>query len=284
MAGPLGHVTGWGRGRSKLVNVMIFGVAPVCLVAIIVAAFALSGSGKPVTASQTSFHAGATASAAAQDATTPTAGPSASAATGQASKNPGKDSSMPDGKASAKTSTSSNPASMPKPTSAAKKPAPSPSHPSPTSTKVVPTDLGPPNFDGYCQSIGQGTATTTVNTAYGWHCSANPALILDVEGACAFSYGLNTSQVINVTTDYASSGSWECWRTNGILGELDIADYCTEAGLGAATLTAQDAGGWSCADEATINTVAACQFMYHNSNAFSRFAAWADPYSWQCWD
>jgi hypothetical protein len=171
-----------------------------------------------------------------------------------------------------------NPGPKPKPKpKSAQKPKPKPAGP------VTPYNLGIPNFAGYCGHIGQGSAVTTANNAYGWHCSLNPALILSVRDACGWSYGLNASKVINVTTNYNSADSWQCWRTNGILGQLDFTRYCTAAGLGAAKLTAYNAYGWSCTGAPTIDTLAACQLVFHNSNAFARFAVFADPYSWQCW-
>ncbi len=163
------------------------------------------------------------------------------------------------------------------------KPTSSP-HPKPEPAgPVTPHNLGAPNFGGYCQHIGQGSAVTTADNAYGWHCSANPALILPVQGACAWTYGLSASKVINVTTNYYSPGSWQCWRTNGILGQLNFSAYCVDAGLGSAKLTAGNAYGWACTGQPSINEQAACQFLFRDSFAFARFAVFADPYSWQCW-
>jgi hypothetical protein len=148
---------------------------------------------------------------------------------------------------------------------------------------VTPYNLGAPNFDGYCQHIGLGTAVVTANNAYGWHCTGNTGLVVSVQDACAWSYGLAASKVINVTTDYNSADSWQCWRINRDLGQLDVASYCTAAGLGAAVLKVSNADGWYCGAQ-PVDFQAGCQLMYHSSDAIARFAVFADPYSWQCWD
>ena len=61
--------------------------------------------------------------------------------------------------------------------------------------------------------------------------------------------------------------------------------YCVAAGLGTSKLIASNAYGWRCAgSSAPIDTTAACDTVYHVGDAISRFAVFADPYTWQCWD
>jgi len=148
---------------------------------------------------------------------------------------------------------------------------------------VTPHNLGAPNFGGYCAHLGLGTAVVKANNAYGWHCTGNTGLVVSVQDACAWTYGLATSKVINVTTDYNSADSWQCWRINRDLGQLDVASYCTAAGLGAAVLKVSNADGWYCGAQ-PADFQAGCQLLYHSSDAIARFAVFADPYSWQCWD
>lgn len=270
----------WGSGRSKLINATLFGFAPLALVGIVAAAFVLSSSGKGEAASHTGFQAGAAVSAGSQPqrvASTASSAPTPSGSKGK-SKHPGQRSSTPQVTASAKSGTGAK---------SGQKSKPKPSHKpksTPSSGRVTPANLGLPNFDGYCHRIGQGTAVTTANNAYGWHCSANPALTISVQGACASTYGLSASKVIGVSTNYYSANAWQCWRTNGILGQLSFTAYCPAAGLGTAKLAASNAYGWSCTGAPTVDPMAACQFVYHRSTAFARFAVFADPYSWQCWD
>jgi hypothetical protein len=242
----------------------------------------LSSSGRGQAATHTGFQAGAGPTGAQQPqgvASTTATGSSSSPSHGKA--HPGKRSSTPGGNnpsaqpTTGGSTTSHKSGAKPKPKS---HPKPKPAGP------VTPHNLGAPNFDGYCQHIGWGSAVTTANNAYGWHCSANPSLVFSMQGACAWTYGLSLGKVINVSTDYYSTTSWQCWRTNGVLGQLDIATYCTEAGLGSAKLAARNADGWSCTGQGPVDTNAACQLVFHNGNAFSRFAVFADPYSWQCWD
>jgi hypothetical protein len=278
-AGRRGVTGGLGghSGRSRLLNITLFGIAPLALAGIVAIAFVLSSSGKGQAATHTAFKAGAAPSAAQQApqgiASTTAPAPSAS------HRNTHK----------GKTTAGSNPSTQPVigiPATGGKSGSKSKpkSHPKPKPAgPVTPHNLGAPNFDGYCQHIGWGSAVTTANNAYGWHCSANPSLVFSMQGACAWTYGQSLSKVINVSTDYYSTTSWQCWQTNGVIGQLNIATYCTQAGLGAAKLNARNAYGWTCGN-AGIDTNAACQLVFHNGNAFSRFAVFADPYSWQCWD
>jgi len=273
---PVGRVVTWGSGRSKLLNAAIFGVAPLALAGIVAAAFVLSSAGRGQAAAQTGFHAGPGASVAGQPqgAGSTSAGapsPSQGHPSGQHKpKSKGKGASiMPTIGAKA-------PSSHPKP-----RPKSSPK-PKPKPAAVTPHNLGVPNIAGYCQHIGMGTAVTTANNAYGWHCSLNTALTLSIQNACGWTFGLSAGAVINVSTDFNSLNSWQCWRTNGILGQLNLTAYCTAAGLGAAKLSVANAYGWSCAGTG-IDTNAACQLLYHNNSAFSRFAVFSNPYSWQCW-
>jgi len=263
---------------------MLFAVAPLALAGIVAIAFVLS-SGRGEAATHTGFQAGAAPSAARQQQ------PQGAGSTKAAAPSPSHPNAH-SGKHSSRTPGGSNQLTLPATggsvtghKSGAKPKPKAGQHPQPKPAgPVTPHNLGAPNFDGYCQHIGWGSAVTTANNAYGWHCSANPSLVLSIQGACAWTYGLSLSKVIDVSTDYYVPASWQCWRTNGVLGQLNIATYCTEAGLGSAKLTARNAYGWSCAGQAAIDTNAACQLVFHNGNAFSRFAVFADPYSWQCWN
>lgn len=278
----VGRLATWGSGRSKLLNAAIFGVAPLALAGIVTAAFVLSSAGKGQAAAQAGFHAGPAASVAGHpQGTGSTAAAQPSPSQGNPANQHGKKS---------KTAVSSDETVAPKAPSASgshaaqsKSSAKPKTKPKPKPALVTPHNLGLPNFSGYCQHIGHGTAVTTANNAFGWHCSANAALPISIQNACAWTYGLSASKVIDVTTDYHSLTSWQCWRTSGILGQLSIASYCTAAGLGAATLNTANAYGWTCG-KTGIDTNAACQLVYHNSNSFARFAVFANPYSWQCWD
>jgi hypothetical protein len=273
----------WGSGRSKLVNAALFGFAPLALVGIVALAFVLSSSGKGEAAAHTGFQAGAAVSAGQQSpgagsASSGAPAPSASKGNGHSGKRPAAQSGKLPSKSASAPKSGQTPGPKPKSSHRPKPKSGPPPGP------VTPFNLGKPNFDGYCAHIGWGTAITTASNAYGWHCSLNPSLVLSVRGACAWTYNLSASMVIHVSTDYYSPDSWQCWRTNGLLGQLNISAYCVNAGLGAAKLNAANAYGWICTGAGAINPDAACQFVYHRSTAFARFAVFADPYSWQCWD
>ena len=77
--------------------------------------------------------------------------------------------------------------------------------------------------------------------------------------------------------------AWQCWRINRELGLLDVTKYCTASGHGTSKLVASNAYGWQCTSPAAaVDTTAACNLQYHVSDAVSRFAVFASPYSWGC--
>jgi hypothetical protein len=259
-------------------NVLLFGVGPLALVGIIVAAFVLVAPGKGA-ASSLGFQAGpaptAPQSAASTSASPPASSPSSSPSAHK--KHP------------AAGSTLSPPAKVPvlgTPSAKAKaKATPKPTHKSGASGGVVPHNLGVPNFAGYCQHIGHRTAELIASNAYGWRCTLFPSQVLQVGSVCAWTYHLSVSQVIDVSTNYYDPNAWQCWRINRDLGVLNFTNYCVGAGLGTSKLVADNAYGWYCTSSSSpIDTTAACDAVYHVGDAVSRFAVFADPYSWQCWN
>jgi len=165
------------------------------------------------------------------------------------------------------------------------KSTPKPAHRSGGGGAVTPHNLGLPNFPGYCQHIGDRTAELIASDAYGWRCTLNTAHVLQVTDVCAWTYHLNAGQVVSVSANYADPNAWQCWRIDRDLGVLDVGKYCVAAGLGASELVADNAYGWYCTSPSTpVNTAVACDTVYHVTGAVARFAVFADPYSWQCWD
>jgi hypothetical protein len=264
----------WG-GRGALMNVLLFGAAPLALVGILVAAFVLVAPGKGA-ASSLGFKAGpapSTQQVSASAMATPSASPSA-----HKKKKPHATSSASLPNKTARPSASASKKPKPKPT-------PKPTHKAGASGGVTPHSLGVPNFNGYCQHIGHHTAEVIAANAYGWRCSLYPSLALNAGSVCAWSYHLSTSKVIDVTTNFNDPNAWQCWRVNRYLGQLDFAGYCAQAGLGTSKLVANNAYGWYCtAPSAPVDTTAACDALYHVGNAVSRFTVFANPSSWQCWN
>jgi hypothetical protein len=248
-------------------NALLFGVAPVTLAAVIVAAFMIVSPGQGSAASL-GFKAGSAPSTqqlTASDMATPSQSPSASPPAHK-KKHPRATSSASPG---AKTARSGNSA----------KATPKPAH------KVTPHNLGRPNFAGYCQHIGHRTAELVASNAYGWRCTLNPNIVLKTVSVCAWTYHLSTSRVIDVSTNYSDPGAWQCWRINRDLGVLDFTKYCVAAGHGTSKLVANNAYGWQCTSPAAaVDTTAACDLLYHVTNAVSRFAVFSSPYYWQCWN
>jgi hypothetical protein len=255
-------------------NVLLFGVGPVALAGVIVAAFLLVSPGKG-SASSLGFKAGPapstqqlTASPLATPSQSPSASPSARKKHPHATRSASRGANVPD-----KTRKSARPTA---------KATPKPAH---KAGKVTPHNLGAPNFAGYCGHIGHRTAELVANNAYGWRCTLNPSIVVKTVNACAWTYHLSTSQVIDVSTNFNDPNAWQCWRINHELGVLNVTKYCFASGHGTSKLVASNAYGWQCTSPAAaVDTTAACNFMYHVSDAVSRFAVFSSPASWQCWN
>ena len=86
--------------------------------------------------------------------------------------------------------------------------------------------------------------------------------------------------MIDVSTNYSDPNAWQCWRINRELGALDFTKYCVAAGHGTSKLVASNAYGWQCTSPAAaVDTTAACNLLYHVTDAVSRFAVFSSPYS-----
>lgn len=162
-------------------------------------------------------------------------------------------------------------------------PAPSPSS---QPQRVVPAELGAPDFAGYCKATGQGALTQTDKTAYGYHCTQPTSAGLDAEAVCQWTY--KTTKVANRVASFADGSTWQCWAANGMLGTLDFDRYCKAKGYTGAVLDPNNntAYGWSCAGKSSpgaVNTQDACQVLYGSTPPISRFQSYYDPKSWQCW-
>jgi hypothetical protein len=275
LAKPAG-TGGWTRawsGRGTLMNVLLFGVGPVALAGVIVAAFLLVSPGKG-SASSLGFKAGpapSTQQLTASPMATPSQSPSASPSAKKKKHPRATSSASPGAKVPSKTGTGAKAKATPRPAHKA--------------GKVAPHNLGVPNFAGYCQHIGHHTAELVASNAYGWRCTLNPSLVIKAVNVCAYTYHLSTSQVIDVSTNYSDPNAWQCWRINHELGMLNVTKYCTASGHGTSKLVANNVYGWQCTSPAAaVDTTAACNFLYHVTDAVSRFAVFTSPDSWQCWN
>ena len=275
--GGSGWTPSWARGRGALMNVLLFGFAPLALAGLVVAAFVLVAPGKGA-ASSLSFQAQGSGPARSAQPSTATfsASPPPSASPSAHKKHPGANSTALPAKVTPIPS-KGKPKAVP-----TTRPKPKPTH---GSGGVVPHELGQPNFNGYCMHIGHGSAEVLASNAYGWHCTLSSGQGIKTINACAWTYHLSTSQVVDVSTNFYDPNAWQCWRINRELGVLNFTTYCADAGLGTSKLVADNAYGWQCtASPAAIDTNAACDTVYHVSDAVSRFAVFASPYFWQCWN
>jgi hypothetical protein len=165
-----------------------------------------------------------------------------------------------------------------------------PQRPAPTVSdgagQPVPAPLGPPDLTGYCQTIGEGTATLKGADASGWRCTEGTApLVENINAVCAWSYGVNSSQVTTTIRNYYSANTWNCWQVHRQLRPPDWNGYCEAHGWGSEILTSDNAYGLFCSAYGyglDVDTV--CEWTNHaNSLVVGRFSDFSDPRSWQCW-
>jgi hypothetical protein len=106
--------------------------------------------------------------------------------------------------------------------------------------------LGAPDWNSYCQSVGEGSAHLVQNNAYGWYCTSSGNGI-DANTVCAYTYGTDTTQVTNRVADFNNPATWQCWHATRELGPLDFTAYCQSTGhTGAHLVSADHAYGWFC--------------------------------------
>ena len=150
---------------------------------------------------------------------------------------------------------------------------------------MTPHNLGAPNFAGYCQHIGHRTAELVASNAYGWRCTLNPSIVVKTVSVCACTLPPEHQPGDRREHQLRRSQRLAVLAHQPELGVLDVTKYCTAAGHGTSKLVASNAYGWQCTSPAAaVDTTAACNFLYHVSDAVSRFAVFASPYSWQCWN
>jgi hypothetical protein len=184
------------------------------------------------------------------------------------------------------TSASGTPA--PKPTFGGSGPAASPASaatsPAASAPLPEPALLGAPDFNGYCEHNGQGSATFVSSYhAYGWRCTRAGAGA-NIDAACAWTYRLMPGIVISVSGSFYSP-SWDCWQVHRQVRPPDWNGFCQAKGWGAVHLIKSDAYGWVCTGNSSALAVGnVCSWT--NSQATSivgRFQNFYDPRSWQCW-
>ncbi|MCF2528397.1 helix-turn-helix domain-containing protein [Yinghuangia soli] len=141
--------------------------------------------------------------------------------------------------------------------------------------------LGAPDFAGYCEAAGRGTAVSG-STAYDWHCTdpkgEPPAPA--AQDVCMWSYG--DERAIDRIADFSDPGSIECWSVTRELGRLDFDAYCRKAGYGRAVQVRDTVYAWYCNGTRGIDSQAACALLYSVTPAVSRFSDYSDPNSWTC--
>jgi serine/threonine protein kinase len=70
-------------------------------------------------------------------------------------------------------------------------------------------ELSAPDWNGYCQAQGLGTAVKTQNNAYGWYC-AKSGNGLDAGTVCAWTNAASTL-VIGRFQNFYDASTWQCW-------------------------------------------------------------------------
>ena len=76
-------------------------------------------------------------------------------------------------------------------------------------------DLGGPDFNGYCRSLGFPGATNNENTAYGWQHTAygwgclNDSTAIRVDTTCQWQFA--NPNITAIFSNFYDATSWQCW-------------------------------------------------------------------------
>ncbi|MBP2326684.1 nitroimidazol reductase NimA-like FMN-containing flavoprotein (pyridoxamine 5'-phosphate oxidase superfamily) [Kibdelosporangium banguiense] len=147
------------------------------------------------------------------------------------------------------------------------------------------TNTGGLDLDTYCRSTGNISATTVGSTAYDWRCVTPQGQLVPISmtDVCRVQRGADT---IDRTYNFFSTGSWECWRTGGNLGGLDLNRHCRSTGNLSATTVGSTAYDWRCVTPqgqlVPISMTNACQTQ-RGINSIDRFNNFYNSSSWECW-
>lgn len=153
---------------------------------------------------------------------------------------------------------------------------------------AAPVILGGVNLDGYCQSLGDSSASLDGTTGYDWRCVT---LLGDHNGvsmtaACQWQYADPHAE--DRLLDYYEPGSWQCFTSASLLGNATNLDgYCQSLGDSGVSLDGNTAYDWKCVTAAGqhvgLDMTAVCIWQYGRTNLLTRMADFNNPNSWQCW-
>lgn len=144
------------------------------------------------------------------------------------------------------------------------------------------------NFNGYCLSIGDSSASLDGKTAYSWHCvtSSGQHTAISMDGACQLQY--SDSRAVSRMLNYNDPNSWQCFTNAQKFGMAsNLNGYCQSIGDSSVSLDGNTAYNWNCVtpsgQHVGIWVDYACQWQYNISGAIARVADYFNPNSWECW-
>lgn len=145
------------------------------------------------------------------------------------------------------------------------------------------------DWNGYCQSIGDSSASLDGSTAYSWNCVASDGqhVGLSVTAVCQWQY--HNSGALDRLADYNDpKNGWQCFTGQELGNISDWNGYCQSIGDSSAVLDGSTAYSWNCVTSSGqhqgLSVTAVCQWQYHDSNALDRLTDYNNPNSgWQCW-
>lgn len=159
----------------------------------------------------------------------------------------------------------------------------------PSPTSVTLKILGSvPDLNGYCQSIGDQSASLDGNTVYDWRCVTfgGQHNVFSFTDACRWQY--KDQQAEDRVQNYSDPYSWQCFTNAKKLGGVpDLDGYCRSIGDQSASLDGNTAYDWRCVTSDGQHNVFsftdACRWQYKNQQAEDRMVDYSNPDSWECW-
>jgi transcriptional regulator with XRE-family HTH domain len=149
------------------------------------------------------------------------------------------------------------------------------------------SDLGPLNFQGYCQASGNTGAVLDQNNASGWRCvtPSGSRLPVDTDAACQWQY--KQSDSLSRMVNFSDPNDWRCYSHVRSLGGVNFDQYCQSLGL-LAHLSGQTVYDWRCSSASStdngqlIDVNSACLQQYKGFDSMASITNYFDPNGWRC--
>jgi hypothetical protein len=160
---------------------------------------------------------------------------------------------------------------------------------------------GTVDINAFCQAerYSYGALTETSDTRSGASVvitceslSGNQSRNFALQTTCQWEYPQYKSDIVDRLANFYDPSSLQCYSHVTRLGDIAtipiLQAFCQSAGAaGGIGLDGTNAYSWKCKPRSGVpigfSVADACQWYYHNPNAFDRLVAFSAPSGWECW-